>query len=97
MLVFAGDGPMRDKLLELGESLGVGDRPVFAGNQNQASLAQLIPQCAAVLSPLTGRALSEYALSGAAIVAYDLDWRRARARGVLEAAQLALTTPSRSR
>ena len=74
-LVFAGDGPMRDELQALGESLGVGDRLVFAGNQNQASLAQLIPQSAAVLSPLTGRALSECALGGAAIVAYDLDWQ----------------------
>jgi glycosyltransferase involved in cell wall biosynthesis len=74
-LVFAGDGPMREDLQALGASLGVGDRLVFAGNQNQASLAQLMPQAAAVLSPLTGRALSECALGGAAIVAYDLDWQ----------------------
>lgn len=74
-LVFAGEGPMQGELEALGAELGVADRLVFAGNQNQARLAQLIPQSAAVVSPLTGRALSECALGGAAIAAYDLDWQ----------------------
>jgi glycosyltransferase involved in cell wall biosynthesis len=74
-LFFAGDGDMRDDLLALGNSLGVGERIVFGGNQNQKSLAQLNAHTACVISPLTGRALSEAALGGAPIVAYDLDWQ----------------------
>jgi D-inositol-3-phosphate glycosyltransferase len=66
---------MQGELEALGRELGVAERIVFAGNQNQARLAQLIPQSAAVVSPLTGRALSECALGGAAIAAYDLDWQ----------------------
>jgi glycosyltransferase involved in cell wall biosynthesis len=47
----------------------------FIGNQNQRALAQLNAHAAVVLSPLTGRALSESALGAAPIVAYDLDWQ----------------------
>jgi glycosyltransferase involved in cell wall biosynthesis len=74
-LFFAGDGDMRGDLLALGEELGVAERIVFGGNQNQKSLAQLNAHTACVISPLTGRALSEAALGGAPIVAYDLDWQ----------------------
>jgi glycosyltransferase involved in cell wall biosynthesis len=35
----------------------------------------MIPCAAAVVSPVTGRALSEAALGGAPIVAYDIDWQ----------------------
>ncbi len=74
-LFFAGDGDMRSELLALGNELGVGERIVFGGNQNQKSLAQLNAHTACVISPLTGRALSEAALGGAPIAAYDLDWQ----------------------
>lgn len=74
-LVMAGDGPMRDELAALAASEGVGDRVVFAGNQNQHALSQLNPHAAAVISPLTGRALSESALGEAPIAAYNLDWQ----------------------
>lgn len=74
-LFFAGDGDMRFELEELAASLGVADRVVFGGNQNQHALAQLNAHCALVISPLTGRALSESALGAAPLVAYDLDWQ----------------------
>ena len=74
-LFFAGDGDMRGKLQALGGEMGVGDRIVFGGNQNQKSLSQLNAHTACVISPLTGRALSEAALGGAPIAAYDLDWQ----------------------
>lgn len=74
-LFFAGDGDMRDDLQALGNALSVGDRIVFGGNQNQKSLSQLNAHTACVISPLTGRALSEAALGGAPIAAYDLDWQ----------------------
>ncbi len=74
-LVMAGDGPMREELQALADGLGVGDRLIFAGNLDQKTLAQLNPNAAAVVSPLTGRALSEAALGGAPIAAYDLDWQ----------------------
>ena len=74
-LLFAGDGTMRSELEALAGQLGVAPHVRFAGNQPQAVLARLIPASAVVLSPLTGRSLSEAALGGAAIVAYDLDWQ----------------------
>ena len=74
-LFFAGDGELRADLQAQADAAGVGDRMVFGGNQDQKSLAQLNAHCAAVISPLTGRALSESALGGAPIVAYDLDWQ----------------------
>ncbi|MEP7221253.1 MAG: glycosyltransferase [Novosphingobium sp.] len=74
-LFFAGDGDMRATLQAQAAEAGVGDRLVIGGNQDQRALAQLNAHCALVLSPLTGRALSESALGGAPIVAYDLDWQ----------------------
>lgn len=73
--VLSGDGPLRDDMAALARRLGVGDALVFAGNRDQAWLAEMIPAAGAVLSPHTGRALSEAALGGAPIVAYDIDWQ----------------------
>lgn len=74
-LVLAGDGHMRDALTALARARGVSDRVIFVGNQNQTQLAQLIPNAAVVLSPLTGRSLTEAAFGAAPIAAYDLDWQ----------------------
>jgi glycosyltransferase involved in cell wall biosynthesis len=74
-LVYAGDGPMQPQLAQRAKALGLDSYVRFVGNQNQSALAQLNAHSAAVLSPLTGRALSESALGGAPIVAYDLDWQ----------------------
>jgi glycosyltransferase involved in cell wall biosynthesis len=74
-LIFAGEGDMLDDLTKLADQLGVLSHVVFAGNQNQTVLAQLNTFALSVVSPLTGRALSESALCAAAIVAYDIDWQ----------------------
>lgn len=74
-LAYAGDGELRPLLEEQARTMGISDRVHFIGNQNQSALAQLNAHAAAVVSPLTGRALSESALGGAPIVAYDLDWQ----------------------
>lgn len=74
-LAFAGDGEMRADLEEQARTLGLADHVHFIGNQTQTALSQLNAHAAAVLSPLTGRALSESALGGAPVVAYDLDWQ----------------------
>jgi len=74
-LCFAGEGELETPLRAQAAELNVTDQTVFAGNQNQAALAQLNAHAAVVLSPFTGRALSESALGGAGIVAYDLDWQ----------------------
>ena len=67
--VFIGDGSMREQLTQMSP------HTVLAGNRDQAWLARMIPHCAAVLSPSTGRALSEAALAGVPIIAYDTDWQ----------------------
>ena len=73
--VLAGDGSMRSALLDLAGELGVADHLVLAGNRNQEWLAQMIPAAALIVSPHTGRALSEAAFGAAPIVAYDVDWQ----------------------
>lgn len=74
-LVFVGEGDMQAELNDLSVEKGVQNYIIFAGNQNQQALAQLYTFTSAVISPLTGRALSEAALCAAPIVAYDLDWQ----------------------
>lgn len=75
-LLMVGDGQMRNYLANFAVELGVSDCVVFCGNQNQSFLASIFPLAAVVLSPHTGRALTEAALAGARIVAYDIDWQR---------------------
>jgi glycosyltransferase involved in cell wall biosynthesis len=75
-LLMVGDGQMRDSLVNLAYEIGVSDNVVFCGNQNQSFLASIFPLAAVVLSPHTGRALTEAALAGARVVAYDIDWQR---------------------
>jgi glycosyltransferase involved in cell wall biosynthesis len=73
--VLAGDGRMRDELVQQARKLGVQDHVVLPGSLGQDGLADLIPNAALILSPHTGRALAEAALGGAPIVAYDIDWQ----------------------
>lgn len=73
--VLAGDGRMRAALEAQAAALGVADAVVFTGNLDQRRLALLFPLAAAVLSPHTGRALTEAALGAAPVVAYDIDWQ----------------------
>ncbi len=74
-LVLIGDGVMRKELAELATTLGILMHVKFLGNQNQTALAHLMRQAGVVLSPLTGRALTEAAFDAAPIVAYDADWQ----------------------
>ncbi len=74
-LLLVGDGREHEKLEALAKQLGVFDDVVFCGNRDQRWLAALIPHAEVVLSPHTGRALTEAALGGAPIAAYDIDWQ----------------------
>jgi glycosyltransferase involved in cell wall biosynthesis len=73
--ILAGEGRMRDQLEARARQLGVADWLILPGNLSQSALAHLYPAAAAVISPHTGRALSEAALGAAPIVAYDVDWQ----------------------
>lgn len=73
--LLVGDGQLRPKLAVLARELGVEDQVVFCGNRDQEWLAQIIPLAAVIVSPHTGRALSEAALGAAPIAAYDIDWQ----------------------
>jgi glycosyltransferase involved in cell wall biosynthesis len=74
-LVIVGDGQMGPQLRVLAREHGVDDHLVLPGNQSQETLAQLIVAAAVVVSPHTGRALTEAAYGAAPIVAYDIDWQ----------------------
>lgn len=74
-LLLVGDGQLKDELGALARELGVAEDVIFCGNRDQEWLAQVVAFAAVVLSPCTGRALSEAALGAAPIVAYDIDWQ----------------------
>lgn len=74
-LVMAGDGSLREEVIAVAEELGIAPLLVMAGNRAQSELAQLIPASAAVISPMTGRSLTESAFGAAPVVGYDLDWQ----------------------
>lgn len=71
---FAGDGPMRAEMEAWVQAEGLHERIFFLGNVEQQVLAALLPG-SVVVSPLTGMALIEAGLAGAAIAAYDRDWQ----------------------
>jgi glycosyltransferase involved in cell wall biosynthesis len=73
--VLAGDGRMEGQLEAQADSLGIADALVMPGSLPQDALAQLYASALVVISPHTGRALSEAALGGAPVVAYDIDWQ----------------------
>jgi glycosyltransferase involved in cell wall biosynthesis len=73
--VVVGDGSMRPELEEMVLDLGLGDDFKFVGNRDQEWIASALACATVVLSPLSGRALVEAALSGTPIVAYDVDWQ----------------------
>lgn len=74
-LCLVGDGPQRNQLAAQARAAGIEEELIFVGNVDQKTLASIIPRFDVILSPLTGRALLEVALGGAAVIAYDLDWQ----------------------
>lgn len=72
--LIVGDGQDHRELADLARSMGVADSVIFAGNRDQAWLAQVIPATDIMLAPYTGRALGEAALAGARVIAYDVEW-----------------------
>lgn len=72
-LFIFGDGSARNLLMDLAQELEISDRVRFVGNVDQETLARLLPHMDLILSPSMGRALTEAALAGLPIVAYDTD------------------------
>lgn len=72
--IFIGDGPLREEMTDFVNSNELSGKIIFTGNIDQSTLSVLIPN-SIVLSPLTGLALIEAGLGGAAIVAYNRDWQ----------------------
>ncbi len=73
--VVVGDGELRPIMEARVRELGLEDDVIFAGIRHQSWIARALADAAVVVSPLTGRALIEAALSGTAIVAYDVEWQ----------------------
>ncbi len=73
--VVVGDGELRPIMEARARELGLEGDVVFAGIRPQSWIARALADAAVVVSPLTGRALIEAALSGTAIVAYDVEWQ----------------------
>jgi glycosyltransferase involved in cell wall biosynthesis len=75
-LLLVGDGVLRGELESLANTLDVRNEVIFAGYQSQEWLATVLPRATVILSPHMGRALTEAALAGVPVVAYDYDWQR---------------------
>jgi len=73
--VLVGDGTMKSELKQLAKDLEIEKNVWFVGNKDQTWIGQILPQACIVISPHTGRALVEAALSGTPVVAYDIDWQ----------------------
>ncbi len=73
--VIVGDGPMRTELERRARELDVHDALLLAGTRDQAWIARALACASVIVSPVTGRALVEAALSGRPIVAYDFEWQ----------------------
>jgi glycosyltransferase involved in cell wall biosynthesis len=74
-LVIVGGGSLSAELQQLATELHVAEATIFAGERDQQWLGSVIPHAVCVLSPHTGRALTEVALGAAPVVAYDVDWQ----------------------
>lgn len=70
-----GDGTLRKELENLATTLGVENAVIFAGNRTQEWIATVLPRATAIISPHMGRSLTEAALAGVPIVAYNIDWQ----------------------
>ena len=73
--LIVGDGRMKQDLVKMAETMGITESVVFAGNQSQEWIASVMPYASVVVCPLAGRALTEAALSGVPVVAYDIEWQ----------------------
>ncbi len=72
-LVVAGDGSAREFYTKCCDDMKLADDVIFLGNVSQETLAYLMVKADVILSPLTGRALTESVLSSTPVVAYDID------------------------
>jgi glycosyltransferase involved in cell wall biosynthesis len=73
--MLVGEGREMEKLQKLAKELNVYEYVIFCGNKDQNWLSSTIPCAAVVISPHTGRALTEAALGAVPIAAYDIDWQ----------------------
>lgn len=75
LAVIVGDGPMRSELEQRARDLGVDDGLLLPGSRDQPWIARALASSSVIVSPVTGRALVEAALSGRPVVAYDFEWQ----------------------
>lgn len=73
--LFVGDGPLKGDLMARAASMGVAQEVIFCGNKDQDWLARVLPAASCVLSPVTGRALTEAALAAVPVAAYNTEWQ----------------------
>lgn len=69
-----GDGPERQRLVEMSKEFGVDNKIRFHGSLPNEDLPRHLVTANAFISPLTGTSLREAGLCGLPIVAYDRDW-----------------------
>ena len=72
-LIVAGDGSAREYYAKYRDEMNLTNDVIFLGNIPQEMLSYLMVAADVILSPLTGRALTESVLSSTPVVAYDID------------------------
>jgi len=88
-LMIIGEGPEKDELKKLAESLEINQRIKFLGYLKNKDLVDYYLNADIFVSPLTGTALREAGLCGLPIVAYNTDW----VKGFLKNEENALLVP----
>lgn len=72
--VLAGEGSLREELVDLCAEHHVTDRVSLPGSLSQQDIAQLLARASVVFCPMSGLALVEALLSSTPVVAYDVEW-----------------------
>jgi glycosyltransferase involved in cell wall biosynthesis len=75
LIVIVGEGPLAEEMKERAKELNCTDSICFFGNSNQEQISILLACASAYLSPHSGRALTEAALAGIPLIAYDFEWQ----------------------
>lgn len=73
--LMVGEGSEQEEIRAAIRRYDLDDVVHLCGSRSQEWLSRVLPEVSVFVSPLAGRALTEAALAGAPVAAYDVDWQ----------------------